>query len=61
VLIGSSHTTLNYGYPVTTITKFFLSKQGFGLLLSQKYKNDIGQILLWHSIDDEADTSKSFD
>jgi|WetSurMetagenome_2_1015567.scaffolds.fasta_scaffold03112_3 uncharacterized RDD family membrane protein YckC len=59
VLIGSAHTTLHYGYPIINNNKILFVKARFGLLLSQKYKSDIGQILLWHSIADEADTSKA--
>lgn len=59
VLIGSAHTTLNYGYPIINNNKILFVKARFGLLLSQKYKNDIGQILLWHSIADETDKNKT--
>jgi uncharacterized RDD family membrane protein YckC len=59
MLIGSAHTTLNYGYPIINNNKILFVNARFGLLLSQKYKNDIGQILLWHSFADEADTSKA--
>lgn len=54
VLIGSAHTPLQYGYPIIYGNKVRFIKGRFGLILNQKYKSDLGQILLWHSISKKA-------
>ena len=55
LLIGSAHTALHYGYPIINNDKILFVKARFGLLLSQKYKSDVGQILLGYPVTDAAD------
>jgi hypothetical protein len=61
LLIGSAHAQLNYGYPVIRDNKVRFVKARFGLLLNQKYKGKIGQILLWQSMADDENKKKELD
>jgi len=57
VWIGSAHTPLHYGYPIINNNKILFVKGRFGLILNQKYNNDVGQILLLQSFS-EIETRK---
>lgn len=62
VWIGSAHSMLHYGYPVFYNNKIQFIKARFGLILNEKYKGNIGQILLWHTTADfKKNENKSMD
>jgi uncharacterized RDD family membrane protein YckC len=61
VWIGSAHSSLNYGYPIVKNNSILFIKARFGLILSQKYKDKVGQILLWHTTAAFESKDKSLD
>lgn len=61
VWIGSAHSMLQYGYPLIYNNKLLFIKSRFGLILSQKYKDRVGQILMWQSLEGADKSNKKFD
>jgi len=59
IWIGSAHIPLQYGNPIIYDNKVLFVKGRFGLILNQRHKDEIGQILLWHSLSDKNNEEKS--